>query len=85
MKPKQKGVFAVNDSTFIGMGTNPEGPDLPQGFGMQLSQNPKALNAFAKMPNDQKNALIRGMQGATTGEDAAARMANAIEQLTNNE
>lgn len=74
----------MNDSKFIGMGTNSQGPDLPQGFGMQLAQNPKALNAFARMSNDQRSALIRGIQGAVTGEDAAARMANAIEELTNN-
>ena len=70
-------------NNFIGIGTNPDGPDLPLGLGMELAQNPKAMNAFGAMTKAEKAAMIRHIQGATTGEDAKARITGAVNQLSN--
>jgi len=70
--------------TFIGMGPNPDGPDLPLGLGMQLAQNPKALDAFGRMSNEQKFGLIDYIQGAQTGDEAKSRMAETINKLNEN-
>ncbi len=72
-------------NNFIGIGKNPNGPDLPLGLGMELAQNPKAMNAFGTMTNEQKAALISHIQGATTGEEAKQRIAEAIHKLNNNQ
>lgn len=70
-------------SNFIGTGKNPDGPDLPLGLGMELAQNPKAMNAFGSMTKEEKESLIRHIQGAVTGEDAKNRISDAIESLSN--
>lgn len=71
----------MGESTFIGMGKNPDGPDLPQGLGMRLAQDPKALDAFAKMTNKEKSTFISSIQGAATGDEAKRRMENAVASL----
>ena len=32
--------------------------EVPIGFGMALAQNEKAVNAYAMMPREQKNAIL---------------------------
>lgn len=71
----------MRKSTFIGMGKNPDGPDLPLGLGMRLAQDPKAFDSFAKMTNEEKSTLINNIQGAATGDDAKRRMADAVTML----
>lgn len=73
------------DNNFIGIGKNPDGPDLPLGLGMELAQNPKAMNAFGRMSKSEKASMIRHIQGAATGEDAKNRISGAIQQLNNNQ
>ncbi len=73
------------DNNFIGIGINPDGPDLPLGLGMELAQNPKAMTAFGQMTHAEKASMIRHIQGAATGEDAKNRIANAVHQLGNNQ
>ena len=68
-------------STFIGIGKNPDGPDIPLGLGMQLAQSPKAMETFGRMTKAQKSGLIRQVQGAPTGEAAKARVEGAINRL----
>ena len=70
---------------FIGMGANPNPnvPDIPMGFGMELMQNPKAMDRFGKLTDEEKTALIKVIQGGSTGEEAERRVADAIERLEN--
>lgn len=70
-------------STFIGIGNNPEGPELPLGFGMKLAQKPKAMQAFSEMNPAQKSEVINGIQGASTGDEALEKIEGAINQLEN--
>lgn len=71
----------MQHNEFIGMGHNPNGPDLPEGLGMNLAQNPRALDTFAAMNNTEKTAMISFIQGGTTGDEARARMNEAIARL----
>lgn len=66
---------------FIGTGHNPHGPDLPLGFGMQLAQEPEAMDAFGKLTNAQKASLIRRIQSGSTGEEAQRLIADAVREL----
>lgn len=71
----------MNHDIWIGMGPNPDGPDLPLGLGMRLAQDPMALSTFGKMTNEQKSELIDYIQGATTGDGAKQRMIEALNRL----
>ena len=68
---------------FIGIGKNPNGPDMPVGFGMLLAQDESAMRTFGNLSNEQKGALISHIQGAQNGEEAKARVTNAVDQLRN--
>lgn len=70
-------------SNFIGIGKNPDGPDLPLGFGMSLAQEPKAMQAYGNMSKEQKAAMIRQIQNCSTGEEAREHIAAAVIQLKN--
>jgi uncharacterized protein YdeI (YjbR/CyaY-like superfamily) len=63
---------------FISVGHNPEGPDLPLGFGMLLAQEPAAISRYGALTNDQKSSVIRYIQSAVTGEEARNRIENAV-------
>lgn len=69
------------DRVFIGTGHNPDGPDLPLGFGMQLAQVPGAIETYAKLPNDRKEAVIRYVKSGETGEEAKHRVMTAVQKL----
>ncbi len=71
--------------TFVGMGHNPDGPDIPVGFGMQLTAEPAAMHAYSALSNTQKEELIQYMQAATTGSDSEYRVMHAVEKLKNNQ
>ncbi len=75
----------ITNSPFIGIGHNPEGPDLPLGLGMQLAQEPAAMNTFGQLSQGEKTALISYIQSCTSGEDAQNRIADVIHQLRNNQ
>ena len=66
---------------FIGIGHNPEGPDLPLGLGMQLAQEPAAITAFGNMTEAQKESVVRYIQSCATGEDAKTRIDTVVERL----
>ncbi len=66
------------DKPFIGMGHNPEGPDLPLGFGMLLAQEPAAVSRYGELTNEEKSSVIRYIQSGVTGEDAKNRIADAV-------
>ncbi len=63
---------------FIGVGRNPDGPDLPLGFGMLLAQEPTAVSRYGALTNEQKSSVIRYIQSGATGEEAKNRIANAV-------
>ena len=66
------------DKPFIGMGRNPEGPDLPLGFGMLLAQEPEAVSMYGALTDAEKSTVIRYIQSGATGEDAKNRIASAV-------
>ncbi len=71
------------ESIFVGMGNSPgaETPNLPLGLGMALAQDTEALSCFGRMTREEKQQMIAYIQGATTGEDAKARMQQAVAQI----
>ena len=72
-----------HQGVFIGMGNNPDGPDLPIGFSMQLAQEPQAVTNFGKLSKEQQASLIHYMQSGSSGEDAEMRITQAVEGLKN--
>ena len=70
--------------TFIGTGSNPEGPDLPLGFGMRLAQDPRALDIYGGLSAVQREKVIQYVQMSSDGEDAANRVAGAVLGLRDN-
>jgi len=68
---------------FIGAGHNPEGPDMPLGFGMLLAQDPQATQAYGKLEANDKEAVIRYIQDVKTGDEAKAHIKNALSCLHN--
>lgn len=56
-------------------------PDMPLGLGMALSQNIEALQNFAKLDMAHQREIIGFVQASTTGEEAKARVTNAVRQL----
>jgi len=73
------------DTPFIGVGHNPEGPDLPLGFGMLLAQEPDAISRYGALTNEQKTQVVHYIQSGATGEDARNRIANAVIGLRDND
>ena len=69
---------------FTGMGHSPDGVDLPLGFGMQLAQQPKAMDAFGRLTTQQKAEVVRYIQGGATGDDAKRLIQDAIGKLKEN-
>ena len=68
----------TDNKPFIGVGHNPEGPDLPLGFGMLLAQEPQAIARYGGLTNEQKANVIHYIQSGATGEDAKNRIATAV-------
>ena len=66
---------------FIGMGSSPDGIDIPLGLSMELTMHPRAASTFGQMSPAEKHAAIRYIQSCTTGEDAKHRIRNAIQQM----
>jgi len=68
---------------FVGIGHNPEGKDLPLGFGMQLAQIPEAMDTYGRMSQPQKDAVIGYIQRCETSEDAEQRINTVVNGLKN--
>lgn len=71
----------MDNDVFVGQGRNPNGPDLPLGFGMLLEGEPVAKANYGSLTNTQKMEIIQYMQQAKTGEDSEFRVVNAVEKL----
>lgn len=71
----------MDNNVFVGEGHNPNGPDIPLGFGMLLEGEPVAKANFGSLSNTQKEGLINYMQQAKTGEDSQFRVVNAVQKL----
>lgn len=66
---------------YIGIGHSPDGVDLPLGLGMQLAQEPRAMEAFGQLTTEQKSKLIQNIQSAQTGQEAEEKIAEAVSSL----
>lgn len=75
----------MEDRPFIGMGNNPDGPDLPVGLGAELGREPDALSNYGKLTRAQRAAVVAYVQRGVTGEDALARIARAVRCLKRND
>ena len=71
----------MNNTPFIGIGTNPEGIDLPLGLGMRLAQEPGAIDTFGSLDEQQKSGVVRYIQDSVTGDDAKERIEKAVTAL----
>ena len=69
------------DKPFVGIGKNPDGKDLPMGFGMRLVQSPEALNTFGNLTQAQRDSIVDYIHGCTTSQDAKERIAQVIDGL----
>ena len=69
--------------SFIGIGKNPNPnvPDIPLGFGMELAQNPAAMTAYGHLSDESKTQMIRHIQASATGDDAKSRIRETITKL----
>jgi len=70
------------NSPFIGIGHNPEGVDLPLGFGMRLAQEPRAMDTFGSLDEGGKNRVVSYIQAASSGDDAKNRIETAVNSLS---
>ncbi|MCL2488960.1 MAG: hypothetical protein FWE80_09785 [Oscillospiraceae bacterium] len=70
------------NTPYVGIGKNPEGKDLPLGFGMQLAQVPGAMDTFGSLSQPQRDAIVEYIQGCTSGRDAKERIANVVNGLS---
>ena len=50
---------------------------VPSGFGMALARNPRALNAYSAMTEDQKQAILSQAHNARS-EQEMSRIVNGI-------
>lgn len=74
----------MENNTFIGTGHNPDGPDLPLGFGMRLAQEPDAMSAYGMLSKSEQASVIRYIQACSSGEDSKNRIAAAVNGLKEN-
>lgn len=70
-----------HQGTFIGMGNNPDGPDLPIGFSMQLAQEPQAVVNYGALSKEQQASIIYYIKSSSSGDDAENRIAQAVQHL----
>ncbi|MDR0292564.1 MAG: hypothetical protein LBH95_00220 [Oscillospiraceae bacterium] len=68
----------MSNGTFIGIGRNPDGVDLPLGLGMRLAQEPRAMETFGALDEAQRNRVVDYIQAAVTGGDAKDRIETAV-------
>lgn len=71
----------MQNDNFIGVGQNPNGPDLPLGFGLELEQSPRARSAYSGLTNAEKEKVIRFIQSGVTGDEAKNRIISAVQNL----
>ncbi len=77
----------MNDKNFIGLGHNPNPnvPDIPEGFGSELSKEPEARTYFENLSDIEKTNVIRYIQSNNlTGDEARNKISNVIKSLKNN-
>ncbi|HML47933.1 MAG TPA: YdeI/OmpD-associated family protein [Clostridia bacterium] len=74
----------MEQTPFIGMGNNPDGPDLPIGLSMQLAQEPQAVTNYGRLSKAEQASVIRYIQNCSTGEDAENKIAEAVQCLKEN-
>ncbi len=54
---------------------------LPQGLGMRLALDMKAMTNFVNLPEDQKRQVVSYIEGSTTGDEAKNRVSEVVSNL----
>lgn len=54
---------------------------LPQGLGMRLALDMKAMTNFVNLPDNNKKQLVDYIEGSTSGEDAKNRVTEVVSNL----
>ena len=70
-----------HQGVFIGMGINPDGPDLPVGLGTRLAEEPQGIANYGRLTKEQQLSVIQFIQGCKSGEDAQARIDQVVQHL----
>jgi uncharacterized protein YdeI (YjbR/CyaY-like superfamily) len=73
----------MQNKPFIGIGSNPQGKDLPLGLGMQLAQESEAMNTYTALTQPKRDKIVDYIQSCTSGEDSKRRISTVIEGLKN--
>ena len=63
------------------LGANSHGPDMPLGLGMELMQHSGAMDRFSRLSDGEKAQIINYVQSSSSGDDAKARIARAVDGL----
>lgn len=58
-----------------------EAEEMPIGLMMSLAMNQDAMRNFSSLPEEKQSSVIRYVENASTGEDARARIGNAVDEL----
>ena len=77
----------MNDKSFIGLGHNPNPnvPDIPEGFGYALYEDPEARHFFEGLNDIEKTGVIRFIQSNNaTGDEARDKINSVVTFLRNN-
>ena len=80
-----KEVRVLEDNPFIGMGNNPDGPELPVGLSMKLAQEPQAVAQYGTLSQAEQASVIRYNQNGSTGEAAESRIDEVVQCLKDNQ
>ena len=65
----------------LGVGPNPDGKDLPLGFGMELMQDAAAVRHYSSLSQPQRDAIVDYIQRCADGDDAHQRIRDVIQGL----
>jgi hypothetical protein len=56
---------------------------IPEGLGMRLSLDMKAMTNFVNLPDHSKKQLVDYIQSSTTGDEAKNRVTEVVSNLHN--
>lgn len=56
---------------------------IPEGLGMRLALDMKAMTNFVNLPEDQKQQLVGYIKGSTSGDEARNRVTQVVSSLHN--
>lgn len=71
-------------SNRIPSGDGAQGHEMPLGLGMRLMQDEYARTYFDSLSSEEQQKIVSYVQVSSTGEEAKARIKNAINGLKHN-